>query len=675
MSKILLCVLVSIALASNCFALEHSYTDGGKMRHSPEAAAMSKLHAELIPQQARLTGISTASNIGQNWLKSRESTQSDTPDSVGFTWWDEQTPSAMPNMCANFAGGVGSMVTLVQGTQNGTTGNYFATNTDASIFKPTSSGGKPLWKSIENTSSLFCALAYRTSDYNEIVVSGSSTIPATATLTCNIISTTQTGTWKSHNITGSAGGMCPSVAVSDSDVIHVLYSTFMTAQDPSKDIDLFYHPCNVMYTSSRDSGVTWSTPVTIASSIMPGAYVMTASGANVAMVYNFLGNIETYVSHDNGNNFDFHGFGTGGPNGPGHQRGPDSAGVSGHDTTHYLSDEGLVYGNQFDALIDPTGKIHFAVHYIYAFIDSAAKGSQFLGYSWVEGLHYSTSDKFAGIVYFNNDTSDGSYHTYLVGAAEGDSSGILKIAAPDQNYLVLGNREVGSKTFPASWTAQPQLGYNVSKGSVYIVYQSYNQNDVVPLVNGGNTFLVMNAHLYSVASVSADYKEWSYPPVPLTPDGVDARYPSLADNVDDHAVLSYIQDYYPGQTTEAFYYYTAYPQHPCVAIGKSIPSDALTLVGVNEGRQLTLGTFELAQNYPNPFNPTTWVRYSLPNASNVRLEVFDMVGRSVAVLARGKQSAGIHTAAFDATNLPSGMYTYTLTAGTMHVSHTMALTK
>jgi hypothetical protein len=72
--------------------------------------------------------------------------------------------------------------------------------------------------------------------------------------------------------------------------------------------------------------------------------------------------------------------------------------------------------------------------------------------------------------------------------------------------------------------------------------------------------------------------------------------------------------------------------------------------------------YDLSQNYPNPFNPTTTIRYALPQASQVTLEVFDMVGRRVATLAEGPRAAGYHTATFDGRSLASGAYIYRLRA-------------
>ncbi len=69
---------------------------------------------------------------------------------------------------------------------------------------------------------------------------------------------------------------------------------------------------------------------------------------------------------------------------------------------------------------------------------------------------------------------------------------------------------------------------------------------------------------------------------------------------------------------------------------------------------------QLLQNYPNPFNPETVIRFELENAQNVRLSVFDQLGREVAVLVNGRKSQGLHSANFNASNLSSGLYFYRL---------------
>ncbi|HTX99496.1 MAG TPA: T9SS type A sorting domain-containing protein [Bacteroidota bacterium] len=86
-------------------------------------------------------------------------------------------------------------------------------------------------------------------------------------------------------------------------------------------------------------------------------------------------------------------------------------------------------------------------------------------------------------------------------------------------------------------------------------------------------------------------------------------------------------------------------------------------------------TFGLQQNFPNPFNPSTMIRYQVPGSGLVRLAVYDIVGREVAVLVNDKEGPGSYEVKFDGANVPSGMYIYRLTAGNRVESHSMLLIK
>lgn len=72
--------------------------------------------------------------------------------------------------------------------------------------------------------------------------------------------------------------------------------------------------------------------------------------------------------------------------------------------------------------------------------------------------------------------------------------------------------------------------------------------------------------------------------------------------------------------------------------------------------------FELQQNYPNPFNPSTSIRFTIAQASEVRLAVYNILGAEVSILVDDAMVPGIYEVAFDAGSLPSGSYFYRLEA-------------
>lgn len=83
----------------------------------------------------------------------------------------------------------------------------------------------------------------------------------------------------------------------------------------------------------------------------------------------------------------------------------------------------------------------------------------------------------------------------------------------------------------------------------------------------------------------------------------------------------------------------------------------------------------LHQNYPNPFNPLTTIPFELKNSGEIRLSVFDVTGKEVAVLADGYKHSGNHQVSFDASGLSSGIYFYKLKTGLGIYSKSLILVK
>jgi hypothetical protein len=83
-------------------------------------------------------------------------------------------------------------------------------------------------------------------------------------------------------------------------------------------------------------------------------------------------------------------------------------------------------------------------------------------------------------------------------------------------------------------------------------------------------------------------------------------------------------------------------------------------VSINGDSQPVIWKFKLYQNYPNPFNPTTTIRFGLPKAAHVRIEVFNIRGQRVAILLDERRETGYQSVQFDAGQLASGIYFYRL---------------
>jgi hypothetical protein len=83
--------------------------------------------------------------------------------------------------------------------------------------------------------------------------------------------------------------------------------------------------------------------------------------------------------------------------------------------------------------------------------------------------------------------------------------------------------------------------------------------------------------------------------------------------------------------------------------------------------------YVLNQNYPNPFNPSTTISYSLPDAGNVSLKVYDLLGKEVTTLVNRYQQPGNYTVTFSASKLSSGVYFYRLEAGSTKLIKKMVL--
>ena len=101
---------------------------------------------------------------------------------------------------------------------------------------------------------------------------------------------------------------------------------------------------------------------------------------------------------------------------------------------------------------------------------------------------------------------------------------------------------------------------------------------------------------------------------------------------------------------------------------KLAKSDIIHFVGIGGIDQMPT-TFAIDQNFPNPFNPTTTMNYQLPQASDVRITIYNVLGQKVRTLLNTRMDAGYHNVVWDGLNdngarMASGLYMYKFEAGT-----------
>ena len=121
-------------------------------------------------------------------------------------------------------------------------------------------------------------------------------------------------------------------------------------------------------------------------------------------------------------------------------------------------------------------------------------------------------------------------------------------------------------------------------------------------------------------------------------------------------LIARIQEYYPEATSKG----------AVAAKGKNAVSRAGTAIP---------DVFALEQNYPNPFSRSTEIHFALPEDSDVRLTVYDLMGREIARLVDATMPAGFHHATLDGSQLASGVYLYRIEAGSFTATHRMIMVK
>lgn len=267
--------------------------------------------------------------------------------------------------------------------------------------------------------------------------------------------------------------------------------------------------------------------------------------------------------------------------------------------------------------------------------------------------------------------------TKLVGGFGSYAEAKLKIRKSDGTSTVL--TDVPSVEATTSFTKpmafvfnidNPGLGWSSDNKALYCTYS------VVKADTGASGF--NERDLYFQYSFN-DGASWSTPVRLTNTTNIDETYPSIS-----------VWNKGNSSTGESYELNMVYMKDPGVGpssfngTSPTAPSSRNYLVyrkinfsapiGIHNPSS-TAYKFSLEQNYPNPFNPSTVIYYSLPKQQFVSIMVYDVLGREVKTLVHGVQGAGVKSINFNAENLTSGIYFYTIRTGDYTDTKKMMLIK
>jgi hypothetical protein len=315
-----------------------------------------------------------------------------------------------------------------------------------------------------------------------------------------------------------------------------------------------------------------------------------------------------------------------------------------------------------------------------------------------------------GYVYVCNDTTSGKtddikiYPPLSQWADGGTTAPVRTVDLPDGIYKGLTVSPSGNQIFVSDYTGRKVLKYKGSIASGYTadagfsfqlgandsVFQAdphvaahpmglayLSPNNIVAVAShiwraGGTGYsygriYMLNANNGALISTDStvsmiDVAAWNYQITGAYNDrkgqGTASGYTSTYDVKFDEKGYLYSQSYY-GWTVEKW------------TFNGTLPS----FTGVEPLGEMVPGAYRLEQNYPNPFNPKTVVSYQLSAVSNVKVAVYDLLGREVAVLVNEREGPGRYEITFDGSKLSSGTYICRMTAGEFAACRRMMLVK
>lgn len=234
------------------------------------------------------------------------------------------------------------------------------------------------------------------------------------------------------------------------------------------------------------------------------------------------------------------------------------------------------------------------------------------------------------------------------------------------------NRSTCTTQVGMTGLSHPTLAYSSDGSRLYCVFTGIEKDSIV---YGAENYFFND--LYSSYSTN-DGASWSAPvKLNVSHNHEDEIYPILSKtgNTPGSFGLLYMLSEYPGSSSFTNTTTTRSKNYPVYTRIDPVTGNQLA-IGINTISTEVPKSFSLLQNYPNPFNPTTSIRFNIAKASKINIKIFDVTGRLVEQVVKGEVvQAGTHEVNFNAGNLASGVYFYTLETDNFRDTKKMMLVK
>ena len=334
-----------------------------------------------------------------------------------------------------------------------------------------------------------------------------------------------------------------------------------------------------------------------------------------------------------------------------------------------------------NAIDSPAGNNFLYINHSTATLDSF----EFLGAS--AGDVYNDYYYSQGSVWFDFDNDgDLDLFTTSLGRSDGDSSRLyMNTGFPDYNLVAIHSvteaLDPGDGTGRGNGRAVAALDVN-HDGALDLVVTRVGE----PLLymNKGTSNGYLNVKLTgrdgytNKLAIGAKVKIVAH--IPEQGEGVTRQMRELEGITGGLAQSSQVLHFGVGTASVIDTVYVEWPVSGNIDVFTDVAPNQTMHVNESEPSALSnagqiLRKYKLGQNYPNPFNPTTYIPFTLPKSEHVTIELFDINGQKISTIYNGVRPAGKHVIRFHPSNLASGVYFYSLKAGSFKAIHKMMLLK